>query len=230
MHHDILECDSNGLEYIFEDHDITLKIPEGAVAENQIIHIEIDVTMYGHFIFPGNTQPISPIVWLCLLEKDTKLNKPFQLILPHFLIGLSKEKLCYHLVSFAKASHHNCAVEDGETKYKFNPCDSEPLFASSEDKSYAVLESDHCCFYCLKANQTPELARDAGYCLTRIECSASPQRNEVYFVATYFLKACIQVKGHLIIPYSGKFSLVQIFVHLSKKPTEEIFACFNFVC
>ena len=32
------------------------------------------------------------------------------------------------------------------------------------------------------------------------------------------------------VPYSGKFSLVQIFVDLSKKPTEEAFIGFNFVC
>ena len=32
------------------------------------------------------------------------------------------------------------------------------------------------------------------------------------------------------IPYSGKFSLVQIFVCLAKKPTEYIFIRFNFTC
>ena len=195
MHHTILECDYSGLEYTFEDHDITLNIPEGAVAKSQKIHIEIDVTMYGPFAFPRNTLPISPIVWICLLEKDAKLKKPFQLILPHFLTGLTKDKLYNHQVSFAKAVHHNytVTVEDGQMKYKFNPCESKPLFASSGNKSYAVLKSEHYCFYCLQANHTPELIRDAGYCLTRIERSASPQRNEVYFVATYFLKTCIQV-------------------------------------
>ena len=192
MHHTILECEHSGLKYTFEDYDITLNIPEGAVAENQKIHIEIAVTMYGPFAFPTNTQPISPIVWLCLLEKDAKLKKPFQLILPHFLTGLTKGELRNHQVGFAKAIHHECTVEDGEMMYEFNPCKSKPLLASSGNKRYAVLKSDHCCFYCLQANKTPELVRDSGYCLTRIERSAS--RNEIYFVATYFLKTCIQVK------------------------------------
>ena len=193
-HHYILECDYSGIKYTIKDHDITLNIPEGAVAKNQTIHIEIDVTMYGHFVFSKNTQPISPIVWLCTLEKDAKFKKPFKLVLPHFLTGLTKDKLHNHQVGLAKANHHNFIIEDGEMNYVFNPCDSQPLFASSGNKSYAILELEHCCFYCLQANITPDLARDVGYCLTRIEGSVSPQRNEIYFIATYFLKTCIQVK------------------------------------
>ena len=193
MHHTILECYHSGLEYILEDHDITLIIPEGSVATNQMIHIEMGVTMYGQFIFPKNFQPISPIVWLCLLKKDSKLKKPFRLVLPHSLIGLSKDKLCNHKVGFAKASHHNCTIENGEMKYAFNTCDSKPLFASCGNNGYAVTELEHCCFYCLQANRTPELARDVGYCLTRAERLVTPQRSEIYFIATYFLKTCIQV-------------------------------------
>ena len=193
MHHCILKCDSGGLNYTIEDHDITLNIPEGAVAYNQIIHIEIGVTMYGHFEFPKNSQPISPIIWLCLLEDDIKLKKTFQLILPHFLTGLTRDELKNHQVGLVKAIHSN--VEDDEMRqYKFNPCtDSNLLLTSIRERSYAALELLHCCFYCLKANRTPELLMDTGFCLTRIEHSASPHRDEVFFAATYFLKTCIQV-------------------------------------
>ena len=194
MQHTMLECDCSGLKYTIEDHDITLKVPEGAVENNETILIEIDVSMYGCFVFPKEFQPISPIVWLCILEKDTKLRKPFQLILPHFLTGLSREKLCSHQIRFAKANHDKCIIKGGEMKYEFNSCDSKPLIASSGNKNFAVLESDHCCFYCLQANQTPELIRDASYCLTRIQRSSSLQRNEVYFLATYLLDTCIQVQ------------------------------------
>ena len=146
MHHCILKCDYHGLEYTFDDHDITLNVPEGAVAENEIIHIEIDATIYGSFAFPKNAQPISPIIWLCMLEKDTKLRKPLRLIIPHFLSDLTRDQLYNHQVGFTKASHHNYIIENSEMKYKFHLCDSEPLFASKGNKSYAVLESDHCCF------------------------------------------------------------------------------------
>ena len=191
LHYHVLECDHGGIEYVINDHDITLRISEGAIPVGESIKFEIGVVMYGPFIFPESTRPISPIVWLCIRE-EIELKKPFQLILPHFLIGLKKERLKYHRICFAKASHSSY---DATEKYKFNECASEVLFASTEDKSYGILNSTHCCFYCLTSSNTPELARDAGYCLAQIETilSSQPQRSEIYFVAFFFLATCMKV-------------------------------------
>ena len=186
----MLDCDCNGRVYTNVDHDITLRIPEGAVTEGEMVHFEVGVAMYGPFIFPENTQPISPILWLCLLEGDVELKKPFQVILPHYLTGLSKERIQYHQVGFAKASHKNFV---NQTSYSFEKCNTEPRFASSGYRSYGVLMTKHCCFYCLLANKSHELATDAGYCLVRIESSLSSLRNEVYFSAIYFLDTCLRV-------------------------------------
>ena len=101
----MLEIDCDGREYTNIDHDITLRIPEGAVAEGEKVHFEVGVAMYGPFIFPENTQPISPILWLCLLEEDVELKKPFQVILPHYLTGLNEEKMKQHKIRFVKANH-----------------------------------------------------------------------------------------------------------------------------
>ena len=193
LDHQMLECDCNGREYTNVDHDITLKIPEGAVAEGEKVHFEVGVAMYGPFIFPENTQSISPILWLCLLEEDAQLKKPFQVILPHYLTELSKERMEHHQVGFAKANHDYTFVGN-QMSYKFKSCDIKPLFASSGYKSYGVLISKHCCFYCLEANVTPELAMEAGYCLVQIESCIAPQRNEVLFSAIYFLNTCLRVR------------------------------------
>lgn len=193
LHHQLLDFDYSGQEYTLEDHDITLRIPEGAVAEGKKIQLEIAVSMYGPFQFPANTQPISPIIWLCVSGEDVELKKPFQLILPHFFTGLTTERLHYHQIDFAKANHNNYTFEDDQMRYKFNKCDTKPLFASNGGKSYGILRSTHCCFYCLQANQTSELARDAGYCLARIEHLVLPLRNEVYFTAIYLLNTCMKV-------------------------------------
>ena len=190
LYHHLLECDNNSAEYTIKDHDITLRIPEGAVPVGESINFEIGVAAYGPFIFPGSSRPISSMVWLCILE-DIELKKPFQLILPHFLVGLDKERLNYHQVNFAKANHGN--YNDVEKVYRFNHHDCEHLFASTKYRSYGVLSSTHCCFYCLLANNTPELTQDAGYCLARIENILSPRRNEVYFSAIFFLDSCIKV-------------------------------------
>ena len=193
LHHYILECNHTGLKYTFDDHDITLIIPKEAVAKGQTIHMEFDVALYGNFVFPKNTQPISPIVWLCLLEEEARLNKPFQLILPHFLTGLTQEELHHHQVGFVNATHSS-SMEDGRIKYEFNSCDfAVQHLAPTGNKSFAVLESDHCCFYCLKALKTSDSVRDVSYCLTRVESSISPERSEIYFIASYYLETCIKV-------------------------------------
>ena len=170
LDHQVLECDCNGKEYTNTEHDITLRIPEGAVAAGEKVHLEVGVAMFGPFNFPTNTQPISPILWLCLLEENAQLKKPFQIILPHYLIGLNEERLMHHQICFAKASHSSFTFEDQQVCYEFNSYNSAPLlFASSGRKSYGIVTINHFCFYCLLAKQTPELARDAGYCLVRIE-------------------------------------------------------------
>ena len=196
LHHKVLECSYNGMEYVIEDHDITLRIPEGAVAKGKKINFEIAVTMYGPFNFSMNTQPISPIVWLCLLEESAELKKPFVLIVPHFLTEVTIERLHHHQVRFAKAKHSRYTLKDDQISYNFNSCDTPALFASSGCKSYGILKSDHCCFYCLEAKITEEVATDAGYCLVHFESSLSHNimRNEVYFIATFFLNTCIEVQ------------------------------------
>ena len=62
LDHQILEVTCAGREYTNVDHDITLRIPERAMAEGEKIHFEVGVAMYGPFTFPENTQPISPIL------------------------------------------------------------------------------------------------------------------------------------------------------------------------
>ena len=190
----VIECDHKGCEYTIEDHDITIRIPEGAVPNGKTFHFEIGVAMYGPFDFPEGTRPISPILWVCIMEENAiKFHQPtkkFQFILPHFLIGLTNERLSYHQVHVAKANHN----EMNKMLYRFDVQEDQPLFASlTEYNSYVLIESNHCCFYCLQANQSPKLAKDAGYYLVRIEDLTSPA--EFYFVATFFLKTCIWVRS-----------------------------------
>ena len=196
LDHQMLECDCSGREYTNNDHDITLRIPEGAVADGEKVHFEVGVAMYGPFIFPENTQPISPILWLCLLEENAQLKKPFQIILPHYLTGLSKERLIqYHQVGFAKAGHNDYTFEGSQMTYKFQCCNTEPqdfhcISIANAYKSYGILASKHCCFYCLQADQSRDLAKDAGYSLARIESCFNSQ---IHFAATYVLDTCLRV-------------------------------------
>ena len=191
----MLKCGHDATKYTIEEHDITLRIPQGAVTKGEKFHVEIGVAMYGPFAFSENFRPISPILWLCVMKRDTvTLRKDFQIILPHFLTGLTTERLHCHRVGFAKAHHSQkyvCTSKSDQIVYGFKACKSQTFFATSEGKSYGVMHSDHCCFYCLQAKQSPDVARNAGYCLARIESLPS---KEIFFVASFFLKSCIMVK------------------------------------
>lgn len=200
LHHEILECNSNGITSTINEHDITLRIPAGAVTEGDRLHLEVAVAMYGPLNFNfDNVQPISPILWLCLLEQNVKFLKPFYVILPHFLVGLTEEKAEYHKIGFAKASHFHSTVHgSSDICYTFNSCEGQSRFFSSDVKSYGVLTTTHCCFYCIEARYTSELVKDATYCLARIESYVAPSRNEVLFAAIYFLPTCVKVKADSI--------------------------------
>ena len=190
LYHEILECDYSGLQYTNPDHDISINIPEGAVSEGDIIHFEFGVTIFGPFKFVGSARPISPIAWVCLLEANYELKKPYQVILPHILTQLSSERLQYHQVKVAKAEHKFFYEDEENKSYEFHPCGIEPIFGFIGHKSYAVFSAMHFCFYCLKANQTPELAKDMGYCLAIVESFP----NKFYFLAVYFLRTCLKVR------------------------------------
>ena len=193
LHHQVLKCDSSGQKLHIEDHDITLTIPEGAVAKGKNLYLEVGVTMYGPFIFPTYVQPISPILWLCPLDGDFAVNKPIQIKLPHFLTGLSTDKLQEYRIAFMKANHLDIIDQYDQIYYNFQDINSSEEFCSDEYKSYGVLAIEHCCFYCIKANKSPEMIRDATYCLIRIEKS-TPLRYEIRFPTTYLLNTCIKVK------------------------------------
>ena len=193
LYHELVETTCDGLEYTIMDHDITIRIPKGAVAIGKKVHLEIAVAMFGPFYFPENTRPISPILWLCLLEEDIKLKKPFEIIFSHFLAGLTKEKALCHEVGFAKANHNDLTLSDAQISYHFLPSEVDFRFASSGSNGYGILQANHCCFYCIKAKKTPQLTLDASYCLVRIE-SAPLLRTEVYFVAVFLFSTCLQVR------------------------------------
>ena len=192
--HQIVTSNYDGLEYTYDHHDITIRIPPGAVAVGEEIQLELAVTMYGPFYFPGNSRPVSPILWLCLLKEGTVLNKPIEVEFPHFLNNLTKEKVSYHELRFAKASHNNYTFKDDQVSYHFLSSEDEFQFSNKGSDGYGILQTKHCCFYCIKAKKSLQLTLDTRYCLARIESRSSfVPKFEVYFAAGFLLRECLKV-------------------------------------
>ena len=200
LYHQVLECGYEGLTHTISDHDVTITIPEGAVSKGDTVHFELGVSLYGPFRFPENVRPISPVIWLCLLEEDYDLKQTFEIHVPHFLMHLTKQRIWYHQVHFAKANHNYIEMNNKRTTYTFQQLDSQPYFVTKDDKPFAILRTKHCCFLCLEAKKSQQLTKDTKYCLVRIDCSPY----KVNFLATFFLKTCLKVRLYGSIPYNGK--------------------------
>lgn len=190
-----MECDCDGCVYYIEDHEITLRVPKGALLKGTKVHFEIGVSLDGPFHFPKESTPISPIVWLCIIEENAELRQPFQLTLPHYLTKISGERMRYHEVQFAKAHHK---YENFTYNFETYECTDKAI----NDQGYAVLESQHFCFYCLVAKKSRQVAMEAGYMFVRIEKPLIQKRKhdlEVDFCVIYQLKTCKKVCHNVVI-------------------------------
>ena len=181
LHYEHLDCDHDGLDYVIKDHDITLRIPEGAVAEGEEVHFEVGVAMYGPFIFPENTQPISPILWLYAL-KDVRMNERFQLILPHCYTGLI---IPPELISFTLADQNSTEIIDGQAHYSFELWRRGVKF--SYEETYGAIQTNFCnhIFCIVKHTNYGHWYQDLSFLLARVDLQPSQTVQEFHFYGLF---------------------------------------------
>ena len=202
----ILEFDATGQKYKSSEHGITINIPEEAIPQGQIVHVEVAVALYGPFHFSDGKRPISPILWMCPQE-DVSFLKPITITLPHTMTDLSPDDVQKFGVSIAKADHRSTALCDGKQKYVFKTYKQLSALRMDKDGHFVTLHVDHCCFWCLQMNEkdrvppdvAQEMAKKMGYLVHCIECLESPYtlisppRDVIHFCVSYFLETCIKV-------------------------------------
>ena len=189
VHYELLSCDHNGLHYAIEDHDITLSIPKGAVAEGEKVHFAVGAAMYGPFKFPDNTQLVSPIIWLHLLEENTKLNKRFQLIVPH----------CYYSKSVASPDQISFATADDRLLRDITNNDSRPHYLLKLLKAgkncyincaYGVILTDMWNqMFCIVKHTSKygHWCQDISFLLARVDLQLSSTMKEFHFYGLFDL-------------------------------------------
>ena len=206
-HVTVIELDTYGGEYKNVDHDISLSIPEGAVADGEMIHMEVAVALYGPFHFSDGKRPISPILWLCIQE-DIALLKPISIVLPHMLVNLTREDVANFGIQIAKADHREyVTTTPGKREYVFKPHSAAMELTSTQERGYVTIKTDHFCFICLEMNKigstSPEAARQVamkmGYYLHCVESLqspylVSPPREVIHFCVSFFLETCRKVQ------------------------------------
>ena len=189
LHFKSLDVNHNGLEYVIDNHDITLGIPEGAVAEGEKVHFEVGVAMYGPFIFPENTQPISPVLWLYASEDVRMMNKYFQLILPHCYSG---SVIPPEDISFAIADHNSTEIVDGQAHYSFELWKRGTKFFYEKMYGAIIIQTDFCNhIFCIvkhtKYHGHSVWCQDISFSLACVDIQPSQTVQEFHFYGLFDL-------------------------------------------
>ena len=203
------------------DHDITLRIPEGAVAEGEKVHFEVGVTMYGPLIFPENTQPISPILWLYASE-DVRMNELFQLILPHCHTG---SVIPPELISFAIADQNSTEIIDGQSHYSFELWGRGAKIFYEE--TYGAIQTDfsHHIFSIVKHTKYGHWYQDLSFLLARVDLQPSQIVQEFHFYGLFnnITNRKVSEDHDRILTHYHEYNIIGACYKTSRKWSENIF-------
>ena len=194
----VIDCDRQGGEYNNKEHAVKVSIPresfnrDGTARES--IELEIGVAIHGHFKFPDDWRPVSPILWLHTAEDFSyEFGKNIDVELPHFLQLGGKEEIA----SMSKAQ------QLGWMFAYFNPDEThlEPIvFVLGDARLFHFLQrsgkvlTKRGCYMCLCARDTV-VKNHSTYCLVlsvQKPLSQSSEQNIFLFVC-YHLNTFLEV-------------------------------------
>ena len=195
-----IPCDSNGGEYMSETHDFKILIPKGAIKKRVTTELQIGVTLQGPFQTPQNMNIISPIVWVGVTP-ETKLKKPIEIKLPHFLdLSQSTQKFETFLKASDKVTTNISKARYSTRRYAFKETsDNQGVF----QEGHGVLLTKSLGFFCIATSQ---LSKQPACCCLLPIIPRPVQSNtwKIHYCVTYLLKSCIQVSEHmLVLPQCG---------------------------
>lgn len=181
-------CDERGATLSIDDIEVT--IPPRAIPCGVTVHLVMGVALYGPFNFSENHQPVSPILWFCILE-DIELLLPIKFKLPHVVADISRVQL-----SFAKTNHLEYDSARKEELFSFKTFSGgESNFTNPTEKSgYGYLSTKHLCFLCIEANTNLDLTLEKCYCLHILIEENDLKYYRTVLVCTYFLETCFKVR------------------------------------
>lgn len=190
-----IKCGSHGGVYNSQEHGIVLVIPEGAIAQENEITIEIGVTLNGPFSFPQGMHPVSPILWLCVKEENfSGFNTPVSIRIPH-CIKCTTHESCNRL-TFLKAAHSHSlegAELSSETQHHFETLQEGAGVTSFHPlQSFGTFETKHFCSLCIAAKLDESIKSDAQHCLLGAICRKEREIC-IRFAVLYMLDTCVQV-------------------------------------
>ena len=185
----LTDCTSAGRSYYDEHNDFQLEIPDGAIALEQRVTIDIGVALYGPFLYPEDLRPVSPVFWACVRDQRNFLFlKPVKVTIPHFL-KLENAKDVESLgMTFLKGDHEMTSQQ----VYQFQRAEGQVII--EPHKRNGVLQTCHFCYLCITSKKSKKSIRKAMFCIyAAIPHTMSPSEPAyVYFFVTFLLATCLE--------------------------------------
>ena len=184
---DIFEVGCSGGSYSNEDHQVYLKVPEGAVPQGKMVRIKIGVGLISTKtpFLPSNSMLVSPIASFYVEgEKNFHFLRPVEITLPHFVDINDEEDVKDLKLTFLKASSHLYYFHQAKGVVEFKP-----------KSQTATLKTKHFCSFCIAASKSLKCSK-IHYRLVKVIPRLNHQMNQwrASFCVTYYLRTCLEVK------------------------------------
>ena len=176
--------DSKGGRYFNQDHHIGLKVPPGAVPNDEQVTVEIGVSLSCPILFPAGKRPVSAMISVCVVgNPNYQFLKPVEVRLPHCLDVNTKEAVNNLEIEFLKSGHNLFCFHRAEGKSTFEP-----------RTHSGTLTTKHFCCFCIAANKSKADLTKIYYRLIKVvPKSTSSLRWKARYCITYFLNTCLRV-------------------------------------
>ena len=190
---EVLCISSKGNVYREDSLGLCIDIPEGAVPEGSLLHLEIGMCLYGPFKFCGDL--LAPI--LMLHPKNVvKLSKQIIVTIPHIVEDATDSDVEAFGIQVIKADHNTetseCIFDSiGECDLCFHPLGGHKC---------ATFSLPHFCFISLQATHgLKELARRKAYCVCPLLPPIQTGPFTYHLCLTYFMKPFLKVGKCLLL-------------------------------
>ena len=193
---EVIQVSSKGGLYLDDSLGLYINVPEGAVPEGSLLHLEIGMCLYGPFRFPKDLYPIAPILMLCP-QSDIKLHKSVTITMPHIIADAEDIDSEAHGIQVIKADHSsilqasksmfNIVLQNSNLSFHIRDGFALASFTLSSFSFVSVFEK----------RENIGVAKSRGYCicpLLPLPSAISSGTFTFYLCVTYFMRPCLEVR------------------------------------
>ena len=135
--------DHNGGVLIIEDHDVTITVPELAVAKGDKVEVQAAAGLIGPYKIPSDCSPVSVFVWM---GANYMFKKPVRIRIPH-CASITDSNDAFGMVVLTADKRDLVLNENGDVVLQMHESVYDYLYEVHDD--YCDYYTNHFCSKCL---------------------------------------------------------------------------------